>query len=223
MRIALLFVLAFALAGCSDSGGSTDAPIASSSSTTTTGPPPKPVVTSDTLHLLAPPQMALALPSGSSEVSTPATTGFNGPGGGGGGQDDPGAAWSYVVTAPSNVSGAQVNIWIEITETLVPSPFTNPTQPACTWILVLELGADGEPEFGCLAEPTGPINPGVKELVFTFAGLGTEMEVNETIHVEFRRTAFSASANNSVFVLSGSTDHDSRVKLNGFKDPIPDA
>lgn len=224
LLVAALLAASLALAGCSDSSddtGSTGA-ATSSSTSTSTGPPPKPVVLSDTLHFLAPPEMAPALPDGSSETSTPAVSGFGGPGGGGGGQqDEQGPEWTYVVGTAANVSNAEVHVWIEITETLVPSPFTNPTQPACTWILFLQLGADDEGDMGCLTEPAGPISPGTKELVFNFVGLDAELELNETITASFFRTAFSTSMNTPVNVLSGSSDHDSRAILGGLKEPVP--
>lgn len=224
MRQALFLVLAILLAGCSDGGDGSGSGSTASASMTTTGPPPKPVVLSDTLHLLAPPDMAPALPSGSSETSTPTDGGFGG-GPGGGGQEGPQAEWTYQVTANSTVTSAEVHVWIEITDTLAPSPFQNPFDQGqqCTWLVVLEMGADGEPETGCLVEPPGPINPGTKELVFDVVGIGAEMEAGETITLSFHRNAFSASAENSVFVLSGSEAHDSRAVLNGLEEPVPDA
>ena len=222
MRLAAaLLVLAFALAGCSDGGGD-DAPTPAgtqSASGSSTGPPPKPVPTSDTLHFLEAPTMAPAIPAGYGEVSTPASTGGFG-GGGGGGQEAPAAEWTYKVQAPTNLTGGEVHVWIQITDTLVQFPDPRP-DGGCTWFLTLELGADSEVDVGCLTEPPGPINPGTKELIFPILSTdGYEMEANETILVRFDRAAFSASPENSVFVLSGSVDHDSRITLRGLKEPI---
>ena len=178
------------------------------------------MVLSDTLHLLAPPDMAPALPEGSSEVSTPTST-F----GGGPGQDENPAQWSYQLTGSGNVSNAVVTVWIEIVDTLFP-PAPNPTNPAgssCAWYVSLALGADSQPRFACLSEPVGPINPGTKELVFALVGLDAELEQNETVTLAFGRNAFSPSPENSVFVLSGSAEHDSRIELKGLGEPVPDA
>lgn len=222
---ALLTVLALslALAGCSD-GGSDDAtaPQASSSASSTTGPPPAPVVTSDTLHLLAPPAMALMLPEGSAEVATGTATAF-GPGGGGDGSQDPAARWTFQVGSNSSVTAAEVHVWIEIKDTLLQPVDPRDPQDACTWIIVLELGSDGSPTMGCLTEPPGPINPGTKELIFDLIGLDGGLEVNETITFTFHRRAFSASPEDSVAVLSGSAEHDSRLVLQGLKEVVPDA
>ncbi|MEK6975402.1 MAG: hypothetical protein AABY18_03560 [Candidatus Thermoplasmatota archaeon] len=219
LTLALVFV---GLAGCSDGGSDagSDAGSSSSASMTTTGPPPKPVVTSDALHLLAPPEMAPAIPAGSSESSTPTDQGF---GPGGGGQDGTSAEWTYVMTAASNVTSAEVHLWIEITDTLVQQPNLDPLAQACTWRLSLQLGADSQPIVGCLNEPLGPINPDTRELVFNLVGVAAELEVNETVTLSFRRNAFSASSENSVFVLSGTEAHDSRASLKGLKEPVPDA
>lgn len=225
MRIAVPLALALftaALAGCAD-GGSDDAPSpgsGSSASSSTTGPPPKPVVLSDTLHLLAPPEMALALPEGSQESSTGTSMGF-GPGGGGG--DQPQAQWAFQVRANSTVTAAEIHVWIEIRDTLVQPVDPRTPQDTCTWIAVLALGSDGAEERACLAEPPGPINAGTRELVFDLVGLDGELEVNETVTFSFHRRAFSASADDSVFVLSGSEAHDSRLVLKGLKEPVPDA
>lgn len=216
--LALGAVLALALSGCS--GGGSDAPSqpTGSATMTSTGPPPEPPVLSDTLHLLAPPEMALVLPEGSQESET-GTASFNGPGGGG--EDEPAAQWAYKVAGNSSVTSAEIHVWIEITDTLVQP--VNPFQgQSCTWVARLELGADGEPHTGCIAEPPGPINPGTKELVFQLVGLDAELEANETIVFTFRRAAFSASPEDSVMVLSGSAEHDSRLVLKGLKEVVQD-
>jgi hypothetical protein len=216
--------LAVALAGCAD-GGSDDTTApgpASSASSSTTGPPPKPVVTSDTLHLLAAPEMALMLPEGSQESETGTAGDFGGPGGGGGGQEPP-ATWRFQVRANSTVTTAEIRVWIDVRDTLLQPVDPRTPQDTCTWFVLLELGSDGSQDRACLAEPPGPINPGTKELIFELVGLDAELEVNETVMFRFTRRAFSASADDSVFVLSGSTDHDSRLVLKGLKEPVPDA
>lgn len=223
--IALLAVLSLLLAGCSgDAGDSDDSPTTGSSTTTTTGPPPKPVVYSDTLHFLEAPNMAPALPVGSSEVRTPTNSfGSFGGGGGGGGQgdDEPNSLWEYKLTNGANLTGGEIHVWIEITETLVPSPFTFPGQDACTWFVILALGADNEVDVPCLTEPPGPISPITKELVFPFLNTDTfSLQANETISVRFGRTAFGASMEPSVFVLSGSADHDSRIQIKGLQEVV---
>jgi hypothetical protein len=216
-------VLAVAFAGCSD-GGSDDAtaPMASSSSSSTTGPPPAPVVTSDTLHLLAPPTMALVLPEGSPETAT-GTAQNLGPGGGGGGAQEPAARWTFQVGGNSTVTAAEIHVWVEIKDTLLQPLDPRDPQDTCTWIAVLELGADGSPAIGCLSEPPGPINPGTKELIFDLLALDGGLEANETITFTFQRRAFSASPDDSVLVLSGSSSHDSRLVLQGLKEAVPDA
>lgn len=224
LSIALVVV---ALAGCSDGGGSDDtgspgAGAGSSASSSTTGPPPKPIVLSDTLHLLAPPEMAPTLPEGSNEVSTPTSTFGSGDGPG---QGENPAEWSYQLTGSGNVSNAVVTLWIEIVDTLFPAP-PNPTNPdgsSCAWYVSLALGMDSEPQFSCLSEPVGPIDPGTKELTFSLVGLDAELEQNETVTLAFGRNVFSPSPENSVFVLSGSEEHDSRIELKGLAEPVPDA
>lgn len=190
---------------------------------TSTGPPPKPPVLSDTLHLLAAPDMALVLPDGGSEQRTGTAGDFGGPGGGGGGQDGPTAQWAYQVGANSSVTAAEIHLWIEIVDTLTPFP-PNPFQQGqqCTWMVQLALGADGEPHTGCLNDPPGPINPGTRELVFDLVGLDADLEVNETINFAFRRAAFSASPEDSVYVLSGTEKYDSRLVLAGLKEVVPE-
>lgn len=227
--LAAAALLMLALSGCSggggDEAGGAGAGASASSSMTTTGPPPKPPVTSDTLHLLAAPDMAVALPIGGSEQRTGTAGDFGGPGGGGGGgQDGPTAQWTYQMTGYSNVTTAEVHVWVEILDTLAPfppNPF-NANQQQCTWIVRLELGADGEPHFGCLAEPPGPINPGTRELIFDLVGLDAELELNETITLAFQRNAFSASPEDSVYVLSGTDEYDSRIVLAGLKEVVPE-
>lgn len=225
--MALAALLMLALSGCSggsDDGGASSSSASSSSSMTSTGPPPKPPVLSDTLHLLEAPSMDLVLPAGGQEFRTGTAGDFGGPGGGGGGgQDGPPAQWTYQVTGYSNVTTAEVHVWVEILDTLAPfppNPF-NPNQQQCTWVVRLELGADGEPHFGCLAEPPGPINPGVRELIFDLVGLDAELELNETITFTFQRNAFSASPNDSVMVLSGTQEYDSRLVMTGLKEVVP--
>lgn len=218
-----VLALAIALAGCSD-GGSDDAtaPPASSSSSSTTGPPPAPAVTSDTLHLLAPPTMALVLPEGSPETAT-GTAQDLGPGGGGDGSQEPAARWTFQVGSNSTVTAAEIHVWVEIKDTLLQPVDPRDPQDSCTWIAVLELGSDGSPAMGCLSEPPGPINAGTKELIFDLIGLDGGLEVNETITFTFHRRAFSASPEDSVAVLSGSAEHDSRLVLQGLKEVVPDS
>ena len=217
----LALALAVALAGCSG-GGSDDATApgeVSSASSSTTGPPPKPVVLSDTLHLLAPPEMALVLPEGSQETSTGTAMNFGGGGGGG----EPMAQWAFQVSANSTVVGAEIHVWVEIRDTFLQPVDPRTPQDSCTWIVTLALGADGSEERGCLTEPPGPISAGTRELIFDLVGLDGGLEVNETIMFSFNRRAFSASADDSVFVLFGSAEHDSRLVLKGLKEPVPDA
>lgn len=218
---ALLAVLSLLLAGCSgnaDPAGTTET--SSSSTTTSTGPPPKPVVYSDALHLLELPTMVPALSSTTSEVRTP--TNGSGFGGGGGQGDDGPDGWEYQITQAANISNGQVHLWIEITETLVQSPLGFPPgEQPCTWFIVLELGADNDADVPCLSEPPGPINPGTKELVFDFVSTDLfQLEANETISLRFGRAAFGPSTTPSVYVLSGSADHDSRVQLTGLREAI---
>jgi hypothetical protein len=217
--LAAAALLALALAGCS--GGSPDpaAPsgaTGSSSSTMTSTAPPVP--TSDTLHFLGAPQMAPRLPSGSSETATPVTVGNFGQNGG---PQPVGAEWTYAVKAATNVTAAEVHVWITIKETLFDNPGT-PTQPQCTWRLTAAIGADIPPIVSCINEPAGPINAGTKELTYPLVlGSPVELEGNETIRVRLDRSAFSLSPNNSVDALSGSADHDSRILLKGLKEPAP--
>lgn len=221
---ALATFLALLLSGCSDAGGDDGGASATASATmTATGPPPKPPVLVDTLHLLAAPDMALALPDGGSEQRT-GTAGDFGPGSGGG-EDGPTALWTYQVAGYSNVTSAEVHVWVEILDTLLPfppNPF-NMGQQQCTWMVRLELGADAEPHFGCLVEPPGPVSPGTRELVFDLVGLDAELEANETVTFTFQRAAFSPSPEDSVLVLSGTQERDSRIVLAGLKEPLPEA
>lgn len=217
----VLLSLAFLLAGCSgdgggdgSAGGSVSAP---STSATSTGPAPPPVPRTDTLHFLLAPAMTPVPPTGSDERS-PVLTGFNGPGGG---QQETGASWSYQVTERTNVTAGEVRVWVEIKEQMLPSVFGNPFDPPCTWELTTTLGAGGAEIENCLNEPPGPIAPGIKELVFTLVlESPSGLEPGQTITVTLERTAFSASPNNAVDALSGSAEHDSRIRLAGLKEPV---
>ncbi|MEA3166878.1 MAG: hypothetical protein QOJ26_1752, partial [Thermoplasmata archaeon] len=214
-----LLVLAASLAGCSgggDSGG--DAQPTLSSTMTSTAPPPPPLPTSDTMHFLDAPHMAPALPDGSTEVATPVTVGNFGQGGQG--PNGQGAEWRHSVERPTNVTGGEVNVWIEVKETLFEQP-DNPVRPNCSWSLTVEIGSDIDPIEACVQEPAGPINPGTKELVFQLpVSSPIELEANETITVRLERSGFSLSANNAVDALSGSAEHDSGIRLAGLKEPI---
>lgn len=214
--LAVVALLTLALAGCS--GGSPDdpSPPAGSSSSSSATAAPAPVPTSDTLHFLAAPAMAPALPPGSSESATPVTVGNFGQA-----QPRAGADWAYSVTAPTNVTAGEAHLWIDVKETMYESP-SPPGQTQCTWRLTAEVGADIQPIQACVNEPIGPINPGTKELVFTIVlGSPVDLEANETIQVRLERAAFSLSANNAVDALSGSAEHDSRITLRGLKEPAP--
>ncbi|MHB1261078.1 MAG: hypothetical protein ACYC2H_05120 [Thermoplasmatota archaeon] len=216
-----LVLLTAALAGCSgggdDSGAPTTAPSASLSST---APPPPPLPTSDTLHFLAAPDMAPALPAGSGESATPVTVGNFGQNGQG--RDETGAEWRYVVERPTNVTAGEVHVWIQVKETLLQQPDSQAI-PQCSWSLTVAIGADTTPIEACINEPAGPVNPVTKELVFQLiVGEPIELEANETITVRLERAGFSLSANNAVDALSGSPDHDSLIRLAGLKEPIRD-
>lgn len=217
--LAALLSLAFLLAGCSGGGGDEGGPTVatSSASGTVTGPPP-PVPRTDTLHLLEGPMMTPVPPTGGSDVRTP--VGFAGGGGPGGGQQGPTARWQYQVTEPTNVTGGEVRIWVEVKEQMLPAPF-NPAAPPCTWQLTTRIGGGSEPLVNCANEPAGPIAPGIRELTFMLVLQGPiSLEANETVTVTLGRTAFSASTNNAVDALSGSTEHDSRIQLRGLKEPL---
>jgi hypothetical protein len=215
---ASLALLALLVSGCSDGGSDDGGAAPTASLTSSTAPPPPPLPTSDTLHFLASPDMAPALPSGSSEVATPVTVGNFGQGGQG--PDAEGAEWRHSVERPTNVSAGEVHLWIVVKETLFVAP-DNQAMPTCAWSLTVELGADVEAIEACLQEPPGPINPGTKELVFPLAiASAIELEANETITVRLERAGFSLSPNNAVDALSGSADHDSRIRLAGLREPI---
>lgn len=217
--LALLALLASSLAGCSGGGDEepADRPSSSASSTSTALPPP-PLPTSDTLHFLAAPDMAPALPDGSSEVSTPVTVaGFDN---GGQGQGGLGAEWRHKVERATNVTAGEVHIWVEIKETMLHTP-DNQVRPTCTWSVTVAIGADNPAIVGCIQEPPGPINPGTKELSFSLAlSSPIELEANETVTVRLERSGFSLSAENAVDAKSGSADRDSRIRLQGLKEPI---
>jgi hypothetical protein len=220
MRVLSVFLIgSLLLAGCASNDDSADGG-KTTTTTTTTGPPPAPVVTTDMLHLLEVPVLATALPASGSEIATPVPSGNFGGGGGGGGNNAP--TWTYQVKTPVNVSTGEIRIWIRITETLVQSPAVFPGQSSCTWVVRLELGVGNNMNVPCLTEPPGPISAATKELVFSFTGQSaTQLETNETVSVRFERRAFSASTNQSpVFVLSGTPERDSHVKINGLKEPV---
>jgi hypothetical protein len=220
MRVPLVVcLLALSLAGCSgnDDDGA-PAVAAPSATSTSTAPPPPPLPTSDTMHFLAAPSMAAALPSDSSESTTPVTVGNFGQGGQG--PDMQGAEWSHKVERGANVTAGEVHVWIVIKETLFEQP-DNQVRPSCSWLLTVNLGEDIDPIQSCLHEPPGPVNPATKELTFPLGITSAiELEANETITVRLERSGFSLSANNAVDALSGSADHDSRVKLAGLREPI---
>ena len=206
----------FLMAGCSSGSGGD--PAAPTTTPTSTAPPPPPPPTTDTLHLIALPGMSTAAPKGSTDISTPVPASNFG-GGGGGGMGPPDAEWMYNVAKGQNVTGGEVHIWIEITETLVQT--SNPARPDCAWIASLNVGSSYEAPIACLMEPPGPINPGIKELVFSFTAEGpVPLESNETISMQFERNPFSLSQNTPVNVLSGTKEHDSYVKLVGMKEVI---
>ncbi len=221
--LAALVLCGVLLSGCADTSddASGDAAATTTSETaTSTAPAAKPVVYSHELHFLAAPEMAPQLPPGGAEVTTPTDTG--GFGQGSGRDQGPQSLWSYQVTGNSTTTGAEVHVWIQVVEQLIQPP-SSPTQPSCTWYVMLEVGSDSEGDFACLSEPVGPIAPGTKELVFPFPAAGTDLEANETVTVRFGRTVFSASPNNAVFILSGTPEHDSRLVLPGLKEAVPDA
>jgi hypothetical protein len=174
------------------------------------------VPTTDTLHFLGAPTMTALAPTGA-VVRTPVTTGGFGDGGDG---QATGAQWRHKLTTATNVTGGEVRVWIEILEPLLHFPST-PLQQACTWLLRTEVGIGSGAQFNCINEPAGPIQTGVKELVFNLVLDGPiPVEANETLTVTLERSAFSASANNAVDALSGSPDRDSRITLNGLKEPL---
>lgn len=220
MRIpSVLLVLALALAGCSGGGDDGGSPPASSlASSTSTAPPPPPVPRTDTLHFLEAPKMTAIAPTGGDVRSPVATANFGG--GPGGPEQELGATWMHQVTTPTNITNAEIHVWVDIKEQMFDTR-TEPLQPRCTWALQLSLGSDTETIVSCINEPPGPINPGVKELVFTAVLDGAiELEANETVTVLLSRTAFSLSPNNAVDALSGSAEHDSRIVLKGLKEPL---
>lgn len=213
--IALLTSLAFLLAGCSDGDGGGDAPLPSASLSTSTAPPAPPVPTTDTLHLLQGPDMTTVPPTGS-DSRTPVGFGDGGPDG----NQAPGATWSHQVTRGANVTAGEVRIWIEVKEQMFDFPGT-PVREQCNWRLTTALGGDNQALVNCVNEPVGPINPVVKELVFTLVlPEPVNLEAGETVTLTLTRSGFSASANNAVDALSGSPDHDSRIALRGLAEPV---
>jgi len=221
MRTALaLLAAAIVLSGCSGSGGNAPPPSVHPESTSSAGPPPPPAPTSDTLHLLAQPQMATALPSGSSEVATP--VGFGGGAGAPGGPQTPAAHWSYLVTSSTNVTGGEAHLWVNIKEQLIIT--SNPAQPQCSWQLTVHVGSDNQALTPCINEQAGVVQPGIKELVFPLTiDSPIQTERNETVLLSLTRAGFSLSTNNAVDLLSGSSDHDSRLILKGLHEPLATA
>lgn len=223
MRTAACLAVLVALAGCSSDSGGGDGETTTPSTSTTPPPPPPPMT--DTLHLGMVPAMTTAVPEGTTDISTPVpASGFGGGGGGGGGMGPPDAEWIYTLGQDQTVTGGEIHIWIEITETLVQPVNPFPGSQNCSWFVNLDVGISNSPDIACIAEPLGPINPVVKELVFEFTTDGAiTVGGNETITLQFGRTPFSLSQNTPVNVLSGSKDHDSFVTLTGLNEILIDA
>jgi hypothetical protein len=194
--------------------------------------PPEPIITTNTFWFGEAPSMSY-VPLDDDEVREPMPPTnffFFGGGQGGGGQDESGR-WEIPLDGTGNMTGGLVHVTIDVVEQLlnpppIPFPFGGDNE-ACTWRVQVILTLSDNPaasDVQCVNDSATTINAGEIELDFEFEfESAIPREGNMSLVVDFGREPFSTSQNEAVFILAGTADYESYIRVDGLLEPVPDA
>jgi hypothetical protein len=206
--VALGSCLLMALAGCSSGPGSDDGPVATASSSSrsvlTFAPPPP---TTDTLHMVQAPHLAAAAPTGTEPIRHDVPTLYA--------ADVKDLVWT-MPRPDLAVLSAEIHLWVDVQGTVA----NGAANRSCFWEVNLRvIQADGSYHFiyGCAAEPDVP-QPGVREVVveidFDIAALAGDL-----VGIGLQTEAI-LSPGASMTLLTGTSEYDSRVTIEGLQLPL---
>jgi len=169
---------------------------------------------SDTAHLLAAPRINLTAPRGNetliatkSPAAGPETF-----------------VWNFTVRQAANVTGAHTAAWLRLTQSVAQSGANN--DPGCTLALTIVVrrnGTDTGYAGGCGPAGLGVLTPGDHLIEFA-AGPGafvTRLLPHDNVFVELTLAIELPGLGATAFLVGGSADRDSWVRLDGLHDPAP--
>ena len=161
------------------------------------------------LHFLAPPKMTLSAPTGSTDVAVPLEGPFL-------------TTLQFVYTAKTRgqLEEGNITLWIRVSD---PTPTWG---LGCDISVTVRIGKPGQQQrsqyFDCPSSGIGAVpvmQPGVYELLFSrsaFGGSTNAILRGDQITVQIGTYAVSHSVRPTVFILTGSTAHDSRFEILGW-------
>ena len=211
---AVLVVLAVLLAGCS-TGGSPAYERDSSSTSPAAAIPASPLLnnslnaTTDTLYLLAAPDMAEASPENQTVLGVKGAYGAQT------------FSWNRTMNATGNLTGGFLRLWLLLPRSAVQQGAAN--DPGCTihWIVVLVWnGTQQVLDGGCGSLGMGTIPPGEYDFNITAPPVPTGLlygpGANLILQVEVGLVQPSGSP---AYLLGGTSHYDSRLHLDGLAEP----
>lgn len=220
---ALLALSGLLLAGCSSGPEGGDARTTAVPTYTVTAQSPQAaVLTTDTYHLLAPPEVTPRAPTAQDPIRVPVEPLFDRTARAGQGE----RFWD--ATLPQDLNGfvGNASLVVEVTGTLLADPRNN-LAPGCFWNLAVSVGdPNTSTEYrglGCVKE--GPqVPPGLYRLSIPFAltdvswPAGTVLHFDLHTYEQLQRTPGAAAD-----LLTGAVGYDSAIQVYGLELPLDGA
>lgn len=225
MRLVVLVALmaSISLAGCFTTGpsGSTS-PASTTVSVTqpTTSAQPLPVApqTTDTLHLLAPPDLMPQKPVANNDlvVAIPSPVGPTSLA-----ARNTQLAWNFTLPADLNVLVANVTLWVDVEGAVVGDPSQGAT--GCFWNADLRL--HGSTQVGFLATACGTeslqVPNGIRSLMLQFSSAQGPFARGTTFDLLLSTSASVQPPSSQVNLLTASIVHDSQITVKGLHLTMP--
>lgn len=220
MRAAPWLAVAFAVAGCTANDDASSPPADTPASLAPGAAANQTIahladLTSDTFHLATPPRLNLTAPLGNTTILAAKSPYF------------PGETfvWNTTLRDAANLTGARTVLWLRVTQSVLQQGAFG--DPGCTVRLTITLrhnATDTVYDGGCGSAGVGLVPPGDHRVDFsappgTLPGVLLDRGDNVTLQLEVDVTSTSGAP--SLYIIGGSREFDSLVKLEGMKEKLP--
>lgn len=219
--VLLASMLATSLAGCVGQESGTGTGTHASTSTTgtrplgnATAPANATVPTSATLHLMQAPGLNASAPRGNDTVAMPLAPLY----------PSQGIAFNTTLRGAGNLTAASTSLWVRVTQSNVQAG--SGTDPGCSVALTVTVQHNGTPSSyagGCGSLGIGVITPGDHQVLFASAPgalPGVVVAPGDGIALTFSVYVSGPGLGASAYVLAGSQERDSYVRLAGLAEPL---
>lgn len=213
-------LVAILLAGCLSSPPKTETSTSASSRSAVTPIQAPLAKETDTLHLLAPPDLSPVAPAGKQDVAVALPSAFTG---GLNAISNPNGAflptWSLTLPNDLGLLNVTATLWVDVEGNVVGDPI--PTANGCFWGLQVAIHGAAQPVTSvCGVEPLQVPN-GVRALVLQFPLAQGSFTQGTTLDFILNSNASFQDPAARIDLLTGSTGHDSRLTVEGMKVSLP--